>query len=94
LLEAADTLHEEFIEIGTDNGDKFYPLKQRCPLVLRFVNYPAVELKPSQLTVQEQLSTVQVRNGMGSGEDFFAVRAVLPVFPACLVFGEVGIIPG
>src|SRR6185369_3802608 len=35
LLEAADTLHEELVQVGADDGNELEPFQKRRPLVLR-----------------------------------------------------------
>ncbi len=43
--------HEEFVEIGRGDGEKFHPLEQRVSLVLRLRKHPAVERNPAQLSI-------------------------------------------
>ena len=52
LLEAADALHEELVQIGADDGQEFHPLQQGNALVLSLVQHPPVERQPGQLAVQ------------------------------------------
>ena len=52
LFESADALHEELIQIGTDNGDEFETLQKRCTLVLGLMQYATVELQPGQFTIE------------------------------------------
>jgi hypothetical protein len=63
LLEAADALHEEFVEIGVDDGQELDPLQQRCALVLGLVQHPAVEVQPGQFPVEIPFRRVQVEFG-------------------------------
>ncbi len=53
LLDAGDTDLEKFIEIGTEDGEEFYPLNQRLGRVLRFFQDAPVKLKPAQLAIDE-----------------------------------------
>ena len=63
LLEAADPLHEKFVQVGADDGNEFQPLQQRCPLVLRLMKHPAVEFQPGQFPVQVPFGVVQIEPG-------------------------------
>jgi hypothetical protein len=55
LLEAADALHEEFVEIGVHDGQELHPLEQRRAGILSLVQHPTIELEPRELPVQIQL---------------------------------------
>ena len=53
LLDAGDADLEKFVEIGTEDGEEFYPLDQRLRRVLRFFQDAPVKLKPAQLAIDE-----------------------------------------
>ncbi len=63
LLETADPLHEEFIQVGADHGHEEDPLQQRHPLIGRFAEHPLVEGQPGQLPVQVALVAFQIERG-------------------------------
>ena len=46
--------HEEFVEVGAENGEEFQPLQQRRALVFRFLEHAGIELQPAKLAVDEQ----------------------------------------
>ena len=50
-LEARHPHHEEFIEIGAEDGRKLHPLEQWNGFVLRFLEQAPIELKPGELTI-------------------------------------------
>ena len=72
LLEPANALHEELIEVGADDGQELEPLQQRVSRVLGLVQHTAVELQPGELTVQVQRGIVQI-NGFRSAGFHFSV---------------------
>ena len=79
LLEAADALHEEFVDIGTDDGDELDPLEQRVVLVLGLGQHALVEFEPRKLAVEVVLRIVQlelepVLHGFQSGACFRVFR--------------------
>ena len=63
LLETADALHEELVEIGAHDGEELDPFEQRRSFVLGFVQHPAVELEPGEFAVQVQRRVLQVDLG-------------------------------
>jgi hypothetical protein len=65
LLQAADPLHEEFVEVGVDDRQELDALEQRRARVLRLVQNTAVEGKPGELAVQVKLGGAQVDRRRG-----------------------------
>ena len=63
LLEATDALHEKFVQIGTDDGQKLDSLQQRVTRVLGFVQHPLIEGQPSQLAVQIPFGGIGIDRG-------------------------------
>ena len=51
VAQAADTDHEELIQIAGENGKEFEAFEQRHVLVLRLGEHAGVELQPRKLTV-------------------------------------------
>lgn len=45
LLQAGNANLEKLIEIGAGNAQKFQPLQQRNPIILRLGQHPLVELE-------------------------------------------------
>ena len=70
LLQTADPLHEELVEIRSDDRQELHALQQRGPRVFSLVQHAEVEVEPGQLAVQVVLGTPQVvftrRRGNGS----------------------------
>ncbi len=64
LLEAADPLHEKFIQVGSGNRQKFEPLKQRVAPIVGLGQHPPVKRQPGQLAVEIELRTVQVGSNL------------------------------
>ena len=52
LFKAADAFHEEFVEIGSRNGQELYPLQQRIARVRSLGENPPVECQPRQFAVE------------------------------------------
>jgi hypothetical protein len=67
LLETADALHEELIEIAADDGQELDPLQQRGARILGLVEHAAVEGEPGQFATQIEAGVVEVDFGRGSG---------------------------
>ena len=65
LLQATYPLHDEFVDIGANDGYELKPLQKRRPFVNRLLQHAAVELKPCQLPVQIPLAVVQVEGAIG-----------------------------
>ena len=63
LLEAADPLHEELVEIAADDRQELDALEQRRARVARLVQHAAIELEPGQLAVQVELGRAQIDVG-------------------------------
>ena len=57
LADARQPDHEEFVEVGTEDRQKFEPLHQRVLGVLRLLQHAEVELQPAQLAVEKRLRT-------------------------------------
>ena len=55
LLQAADALHEELVEVRGRDGEELHALEQRLALVLGLVQHAAVEREPGELAVEVQL---------------------------------------
>ena len=60
LLEAADPLHEELVEIGIDDRQELDALEQRRARVLGLVQNTTVEGKPGELAVQIEFGGAQI----------------------------------
>src|SRR5215472_5836837 len=54
LLQTADTLHEELVEIRSGDGEELDALQQRIVLVERFLKHAPIEREPGQLAIQEE----------------------------------------
>ncbi len=67
LLQAADTLHEELVEIGTHDGEELDAFQQRCAVVLGLVQYAAVESQPGELAIEVPGGVREVDAGVGCG---------------------------
>ena len=57
LADARQPDHEKFVEVGTEDRQKFEPLHQRVLGVLRLLQHAEVELQPAQLAVEKRLRT-------------------------------------
>ena len=55
LLQAADALHEELVEVGRGNREKLEPLEQRISFVFRFMQNASIEREPGELAIEEQV---------------------------------------
>ena len=62
LLQAADALHEELVEVRGRDGEELDALEQRRALVLGLVQHAVVEREPRELPVE-----VQIRGGKRIG---------------------------
>ena len=60
LFQAADTFHDEFVEIIVGDREKFDALEQRVPVILGFVQDPVIEAKPGQLTIEIEFGGLEV----------------------------------
>ena len=65
LLDTGNPDLKEFIQVGTENREKFYSLHQRLGRVLRFFQNAPVELEPAKLAIDEIL-----RGGKFLGRSF------------------------
>ena len=45
--------HKKFVQIAAENGKELQPLQQRIAAVGRFIQYPAVEFQPADVTVDK-----------------------------------------
>ena len=54
LLQSADPLHEELVQVGSDDGEELQALQQRRARVLSLVQHAEVEVEPGQLAIQAQ----------------------------------------
>jgi len=54
--------HEEFIHIGTRNGNEFYAFEQRIVLVLGLLEHAPLEGQQTQLAVDIEMRGIQGRN--------------------------------
>jgi hypothetical protein len=63
LLEAADALLEELVEVGGDDPEELHPLEQRDAVVLRLVEHPPAEVEVGELAVEVELGGVQRGRG-------------------------------
>src|SRR6202171_5163501 len=61
LLDAGDANLEEFVEVGAEDGQKFYALDQWLGRVLRFLQDAPIELEPAQLAIDEILRRGKTR---------------------------------
>jgi hypothetical protein len=74
LLEAADALLEELVDVRADDREELDALEQRQPVILRLVQHPPAEVEVGQLAVEAQLGRgdigrddlAEVRRGRGS----------------------------
>ena len=55
LFNTGDSDLEKFVEIGTEDAEKFHSLDQRLGRVLRFLQNAAIEFEPAQLAINEIL---------------------------------------
>ncbi len=55
LLQTADPLHEELVQVRAGDGEKLHPFEQRVALVLRLVEHTAIECEPGQLSIEVKL---------------------------------------
>jgi hypothetical protein len=60
LLETADPLHEEFVEIRGRNRQEFHAFQKRIERILRLLQDARVEGQPGELAVQVELGGVEV----------------------------------
>jgi hypothetical protein len=60
LLQPADPLHEELVEVRADDGQKLHPLEQCGPRILGLVQHPAIEGQPGELAVQVPLGRIEI----------------------------------
>ena len=63
LLQAADADHEEFVEVGLEDGEELQAFQQRHVWVLGLLQDAAVEFQPTQLAVEIEGRIVQARHG-------------------------------
>ena len=60
LFQAADALHEKFVEIGRGDRQELEPLEQRISFVFRFVQNPPIEREPRELAIEVQVGRDEV----------------------------------
>jgi hypothetical protein len=63
LFETADALHEEFVEIVADDGQKLDPLQERGARILGLMEHAAIEGEPGQFATQIEAGVVEVDIG-------------------------------
>ena len=61
LLQAADADHEEFVEVGSEDGQELDPLQQRHGAIERFFENATIELQPAKLAIDVQAGIVERR---------------------------------
>ncbi len=71
LLQAADTFHEKFIEVGADHGLEKDPFQQRDPFVQGLAQHPFVEGEPGQFPIQVPFGAVEIETDRRVGSLFF-----------------------
>ncbi len=64
-VQAADALHEEFVEVVREDGQEPDAFQKRNAIVLGQLEHTLVEVEPTQLAVEEQ--RVRPRRGVGLG---------------------------
>src|SRR4029077_1066330 len=74
LLEAADALHEKFVEIGSGDGEELKPFEQRIARVFSFRKHTAIELQPRHLAIEKQVGRLERRIDPDDGRRRFAVK--------------------
>ena len=79
LLEAADALHEELVEVRGGDGQKLHALEQRRALVLRLVQHAAVEGEPGQFAIEVEGGVEQAR-AAGTGRRTCRLPRLSPAF--------------
>ena len=52
LLESADSLHEELVDVRAYDGDELHPFEQRDSIVFGLVEHAEVEIQPGQFPVE------------------------------------------
>ena len=67
LLQAADALHEELVEIRADDRDELHALEQGRARILGLPQDAEVEVEPGELTVQVELRQIEVEGAVRSG---------------------------
>ena len=67
LLQAADALHEELVEVRGGDRQELHTLEQRGSFVVRLVQDTVVEGQPGQLAVEVVLWRIEVELGPGLG---------------------------
>ncbi len=60
LFQTADPLHEKFVNVVADDGEKLDAFQQGYLRVSGHVQHAAVELQPGQLTVEIQFGGIQI----------------------------------
>ena len=60
LLEAADPLHEKFVEVRRGDGQELHPLEQRIALVERLGKNAPVEREPGEFAIEEQFGRFEI----------------------------------
>src|SRR5688572_20902493 len=63
--ETRDSDHEEFVEIRGEDCQELDALQKRMSCIFRFLQHTQVELKPAELSVQEQTWAIEVRGCFG-----------------------------
>ena len=59
LQQAGNAHLEKLVEIARRNRQELYPLQQGIGIVLRFLQHPAVELQPREITVEVILRIIE-----------------------------------
>ena len=60
LLEAADPLHEKFVEVRRGDGQELHPLEQRIALIQRLGEDAPVEREPGELAIEKQFGRLEI----------------------------------
>ena len=76
LLEAANALHEELVQVGADYRQEEKPLEQRVAHVAGLAEHPPVELQPGEFAVQVPLGCGQVEHPLRLARLVVLVAAV------------------
>jgi hypothetical protein len=63
--ETRDSDHEEFVEIRGEDCQELDPLQKGMSCIFSFLQHTQVELKPAELSVQEQTWAIEVRGCFG-----------------------------
>ena len=76
-LDARDAHHEEFIKVIGGNGQKSHPFQRGMAGIDGFLEYPAVEMQPGKLTVNEPFRAMgDRRTSLGLWFFFFSCNSL------------------